>query len=279
MCRLRTVHLCYVDEAGSTGKNLKDKQQPIFVMAGVLVSDEKWRKTESEIRKVIKNAYEAALPSDFELHASELLAPEGEGPFVGWDRDRRNQLALDVLNLVEGRKHQVLLQVAHKKQVEATPSPGEDFGFDWKDPWEIGFAAVLTMAEEFLRSNRTGRSSTGMVVIDHEPKYLEVVRTHSRERQLATGWRQVRKVMEVGYSAVSHANPMIQLVDVVAFTMKKWSESQAGYGGAWSPEAVAFYQKCHDLVWDRVEFKMLKFTKLKVPDEFVDYLKTIRSPV
>lgn len=271
------MHLCYVDEAGSTGKNLKDKQQPVFVMAGVLVSDEKWRKTESEIRQVIKSAYGVAVPPDFELHASELLAPEGAGPFAGWERDRRNQLALDVLNLVEGRKHQVLLQIAHKKQVEATPSPGKGFGFDWKDPWEVGFAAVLTMAEEFLRSNRTGPSSTGMVVIDHEPTYLEVVRTHSRDRQLATGWRQVRKVMEIGYSAVSHANPMIQLADLVAFTMKKWSESQAGYGKTWPPEAAPFYQECRDLVWGRVEFKMLKFTKLKVPEEFVDYLKTIRS--
>jgi hypothetical protein len=36
------MHLCYVDEAGSTGKNFKDRQQPIFVMAGLLVSDERW---------------------------------------------------------------------------------------------------------------------------------------------------------------------------------------------------------------------------------------------
>jgi hypothetical protein len=35
--------------------------------------------------------------------------------------------------------------------------------------------------------------------------------------------------MEIGYSAVSHANPMIQLADVVAFTMKRWAMSQGGY--------------------------------------------------
>jgi hypothetical protein len=28
---------CYVDEAGSTGKNLEDRQQPVFVMARLLV--------------------------------------------------------------------------------------------------------------------------------------------------------------------------------------------------------------------------------------------------
>jgi hypothetical protein len=270
------VHLCYVDEAGTTGKNLEDRQQPIFAMAGLLVSDEKWRKTESEVRRVITNAYEGPTPADFELHACELLAPKGEGPFVGWDRDRRNRLALDLLRLVDERRHQVLIQLVNKQRMAAAVPPDKDFGFDWRDPWEVGFAAVLTMAEEFLRSGRTGRSSTGMVVIDHEPSYLEVVRRHSRERQLATGWKQVRKVMEIGYSATSHANPMIQLTDLVAFTMKKWAESEAGHRNEWPTEARAFYESCHDLVWGRVEFKMLKFTELKVPDAFTDFLRTVR---
>ena len=79
------MHLCYVDEAGSTGKNLGDEQQPVFVMAGLLVSDERWRKTESEIRRITEAAFQGDLPSDFELHACELLSPEGEGLFAGWE--------------------------------------------------------------------------------------------------------------------------------------------------------------------------------------------------
>jgi hypothetical protein len=271
------MHLCYVDEAGSTGKNLKDGQQPVFVMAGLLVSDEKWRKTEGEIRRIVKGAFPGPVPSDFELHACELLAPDGEGPFTGWERGRRNTLALDLLALVNTRRHQVLTQIVSKQRMASAEPPDLDLGFDWKDPWEVGFAAVLTMAEEFLRSDRTGRSSTGMVVIDHEPNYLDVVRSQSRERQLSTGWKQVRKVMEIGYSAVSHANPMIQLADLVAFSMKKWAESQTVFGSGWPPEAKDFYQGCRDLVWERVEFKMLRFSKLSVPDAFVGYLKEIRS--
>jgi len=270
------MHLCYVDEAGSTGKNLEDRQQPIFVMAGLLVSDEKWRKTEGEVRRIVKGAFHGTVPSDFELHACELLAPEGEGPFRGWERDRRNGLALDLLALVNTRRHQVLTQIVSKKKMASAEPPDLHLGFDWKDPWEVSFAAVLTMAEEF-RSGRTGPSSTGMVVIDHEPNYLDVVRSQSRERQLSTGWKHVRKVMEIGYSAVSHANPMIQLADLIAFSMKKWAESQTDFGSGWPPAAKDFYQRCRDLVWDRVEFKMLKFSKLNVPDAFVGYLKEIWS--
>ena len=54
------------------------------------VSDEKWRKTESDVQLVIAQAFGGPPPQDFELHACELLAPEGEGPFTGWDHGRRN---------------------------------------------------------------------------------------------------------------------------------------------------------------------------------------------
>jgi hypothetical protein len=116
-----------------------------------------------------------------------------------------------------------------------------------------------------------------MIVIDHDPSYLQVVRSHARDRQLASGWMETRKVMEIGYSAVSHANPMIQLADLIAFTMKKWAMSEAGYGSAWPEPAHAFFTQCHDAVWPRVEFKMLSFSKLKVPAGFTDYLKEVRK--
>ena len=69
------MHLCYIDEAGSTGKDLANVQQPVFVMAGLLVSDEKWKKTERESQRIIKSACGGTPPPGFELHAGDLLAP------------------------------------------------------------------------------------------------------------------------------------------------------------------------------------------------------------
>lgn len=36
----------YLDEAGCKGGNLSDRQQPVFVLGGLSVSDEKWIKTQ-----------------------------------------------------------------------------------------------------------------------------------------------------------------------------------------------------------------------------------------
>jgi Protein of unknown function (DUF3800) len=271
------MHLCYIDEAGNSGKNLGDQEQPLFAMAGILVSDERWKKTEREARAIVENALGHVPPSGFEIHAGDLLAPHGKGPFTSWPHAQRQQLALDLLGLIAARNHQVLLQLVHKPKMAAATPPTLPLTVDWRDPWEVGFASVLTMTEEFLRSGRTGRSSTGMVIIDHDKQYLAIVRGHARERQLSTGWRQTRKVMEIGYSAVSHENPMIQLADLVAFTMKRHAMAEAGYGVGWPKAAHDFLSECRDIVWPRVEFKMLKLPNVNPPDEFTDYLKEVRK--
>lgn len=271
------MHLCYVDESGSTGADLENQQQPIFVMAGLLVSDEKWRGTE----KMFRDRVAATLGSDpalgFELHASELLSPDGDGPFAGLDREARNALATSLLDIVQERSHQVLLQVVHKPAMAAADSPLKDYGFDWKHPWDISLAMMLTMFEEYLRGPSTGSTSAGMVFIDHEDTYLQLVRDRSKERRAAGGWRQLKKVMEIGYSAVSHANSMIQLTDLVAFTMRKSIELKLGYGDNWPKEAHQFFGSCRDRVWPRVKYKNMSFNRLHVPTDLVAYMKAIKS--
>jgi hypothetical protein len=130
------MHLCYVDEAGSTGEDLASEQQPVFAMAGLLVSDEKWKKTEREYWTIVGNACDGIIPDGFELHAADLLAPDGQGPFAGWTRKRRNTLALDVLGLVESRRHQLLLQVVHKARMASAEAPSGTrvpLDLNWKD--------------------------------------------------------------------------------------------------------------------------------------------------
>lgn len=270
------MHLLYIDETGTTGKKLKASGSDVFVMAGVIVSDEKWRKTYEIMAKRIRDAFDGDVPSSFELHTHELLAPNGAGHFEGWDGESRSKLALDLLRIVADRHH-VLLNHVNKPCMASTDSPDKDFEFDWKDPWELSFALLVTMFEDHLRGPGTGTTSSGMVIIDHEPSYLDVVRRHSAYRRSAGGWQNLRKVMEVGYSVGSHSNPLIQLTDLVAYTYRKWVERQHGLGENWPPDVVEFLNECKTLVWERVKYKTLKFSKLKVPSAFTDYAKAVRK--
>lgn len=137
---------------------------------------------------------------------------------------------------------------------------------------------MLTMFEDFLRGPDTGQSSAGLAIVDHEDEYVEFVRSHTCNRQASTGWRQVKKVVEIGYSATSHANPLIQLTDLVAFTYKKYSEIETPLATAWPAAAKTFFTQCKESIWSRVKLKQLSFQRLNVPAYAVEYAKAVREP-
>jgi hypothetical protein len=274
------MHFLYIDEAGSTGANLSDVQQPIFVMAGLTVSDEKWRKTSQAIREKLVSYFgrDAALASDFELHACELLSPNGDGPFAGHDRDQRNDLALGLLELIAERGHYLFQVPVCKAKLADISAPSQDWGFDWFHPWQFAFSLQITMFEEFLRGPDTGSTSTGLAIVDHDDNCVEFVRTHTGRRQDDTGWKELKKIVEIGYSASSHANPLIQLTDLAAFTLKKYYELETAIADSWPSAARDFYERCKNTVWSRVKFKELSFRKLNVHSSLVDHAKAVRKP-
>jgi len=101
------MHFFYLDETGCSGADLNPAQDPIFVLGGLSVKDQGWVETTRRFRRVLTNYFGAPLPPDFELHAHELLSPNGSGRFEGHERVRRSQLAMDLLALLADRQHQV----------------------------------------------------------------------------------------------------------------------------------------------------------------------------
>lgn len=268
--------MLYLDESGSSGTNLADPGQPIFAMASLMVRDEGWRLTSRTVQKRLAEPFAGVLPPGFEMHATDLLSPKGDGFFKGRDRDERSALALDLLDIITARKHQVLLQVYDKSRLATANLPPGSAAFPWSDPWELGFAVTLTMFENFLRSKSTGSSSSGLIVIDHQPTYLDYLRSHCAERTAGKGWRQVTKVVDIGYSAASHANPMIQLADLVAYVSRRQGEVEGQYKKSLPGAAVDFFAECHKRVWPRVLYKDLSLAALKAPSALGTYIKAVR---
>jgi Protein of unknown function (DUF3800) len=200
------VHFLYIDEAGSTGADLTAKQQPVFVMASLVVSDEKWRKTNESVRSTLESYFDGPLAPGFELHACDLLSPAGNGPFTGHDRDKRSALAIDLLKLIAQRGHYLFHVPVYKSALANAEIPDHAWGFDWRHPWQFAFSLHVTMFEEFLRGPATGSTSTGLVIVDHEDDCVDFVRQHTAVRQAKKGWQQLKKIVEIGYSAASHAN-------------------------------------------------------------------------
>ena len=73
------MYLMYADESGSTGIDYDNKQQPIFVLAGILVEEQKWHKINNYFNKEkikIWNLFE-----DNEIHTADIFNPRRKSIF------------------------------------------------------------------------------------------------------------------------------------------------------------------------------------------------------
>ncbi|MHC4636916.1 MAG: DUF3800 domain-containing protein [Planctomycetota bacterium] len=66
------MYLVYIDESGNTGLNLKDSQQPVFILAAMILYESKWFSLEKQFLEISKKYFGATLPSPYELHAMNL---------------------------------------------------------------------------------------------------------------------------------------------------------------------------------------------------------------
>lgn len=86
------MYLMYADESGNTGTDLDNKQQPIFVLAGILVNENNWHEINSyfNTEKIkIWNLFETN-----EIHTADIFSPRRKSVF----RQENWQKNLEILN-------------------------------------------------------------------------------------------------------------------------------------------------------------------------------------
>jgi hypothetical protein len=74
------VHLVELDESGNTGTNLNDKEQPIFLLAALIVPEAAWRPLERDLEQAITR-HIPTMADGQEIHAVDLRS--GRVAFAG----------------------------------------------------------------------------------------------------------------------------------------------------------------------------------------------------
>lgn len=244
------LHFYYLDEAGCTGPVLSSDQQPVFVLGGVSVRDEGWNKTHEDYEKLLTEYFEGSLPEGFELHANNLLSPKGEGFFKNHERERRNQLAKDVLSLLVDRKHGVHL-FAIDKQKLAQAKCEVPMNYDLKVPYLVAYDYLLTCINWFV-NKKLGQSARGMLIIDIKKQYHRDIRAITYYRRFEdTQAHRIKWLVEFSYPVDSKRNSMIQISDLVVYCAKKFFEIEAGYKDDYNGDAKRFYAECYQIISDR----------------------------
>lgn len=270
------MHFYYLDEAGCTGCDLANQEQPIFVLGGISVRDEGWNATQEAMAAIIGEYFGNGIPPNFELHTDQLLSPHGDGPFSDHTRNRRNNLAKGILGLLADRSHDVHLCAIDKAKLSSgsccVPMP-----YDTRTPYHLAYDYLITYINWFVK-NQLGRSARGMLIIDAKEQFhTDIERITQVRRFEGPAAHRVKWIVEFSYPVDSQKNPMVQLSDLVVFCAKKFLEIDNGYRNAYSQDAKRFYAECYALIHNRIRRKELVDRKGRGMDAMNGYLKEIQS--
>ncbi len=269
------MHFFYLDESGCTGNDLGNEEQPIFVMGGISVRDEGWNETQSQFSALIAGYFDGQVPPGFELHGSELLSPNGEGPFDNHPIEARLDLTRQVLGLIDGRSHNVHLFAIKKSDMEEAEC-AVTLPYDSATPYLCAFDYLITYINDHVR-NRLGRSARGMVIKDRKEQFLDDVERITHERRFCgPNAHRVRWVVEFSYPIDSCKNPMIQISDLVLICTRRFLEIEHGYRESWPPEVVHFYAERYAEIHNRIARKQLVERVGRGMAPLNEYLSAIR---
>ena len=250
------MHFFYFDESGDTGTDLQNGDQPILVLGGVSVKDTGWMTTQAKFAEIVDRYFDTEVPDDFELHAVDLLSPQGGGPFAGQAMDRRTELATEILNLVRERGHAIHYLGVDKASLLASNCEAPVV-YDHGNPWLLAYDYLITYINWYVKE-RLGQSARGMVIHDEKTELQHDIEriAHDRRFEGAKSHR-VKWVVEFSYPVDSRKNAMIQLSDLITYCTRRFLEIESGYRPSWTMEAQRFYAECFAKIDDRVAKKGL----------------------
>jgi len=250
------MHFFYIDESGDTGTDLRNQEQPIFVLGGMSVRDVSWNKTQQRVDEIFKNYFNGTIPENFELHSCELLSPKGEGPFENHPVEQRLELARNLLKLLGENSHDVHIFAIDKFKLEQAVLDIELI-YNHKTPYLLAFDYLITYINWHIKKN-LGHTARGMMIFDKKEDHHSSVEKITKHRRYGdTKSHRIKWIVEFSHPVDSKKNPMIQLSDLVILCCRRFYEIEGGYRDGWSQEVKEFYAECFSKIHPRLKKKSL----------------------
>lgn len=269
------MHFFYLDESGDTGRDLDNTDQPIMVLGGISLRDEGWNKTREDFGKIIKNYFNNSIPDEFELHAGELLSPNGEGPFTGHSMSDRSQLAKEIIDFIAERKHGVHFIGVDKQKIKNTPC-GLSLAFNPNRPYLLAFDYMITYIN-WLVKEKLGRTARGLIILDEKRQFHNQIEKITQNRRFeGAAAHRVKWITEISYPVDSRKNVMIQISDLVILCIRRFLEIEHGYRPGWTDAAKNFYAKSYDNLQARVAQKTTVNRQGRNMERLNTYLTAVR---
>jgi len=204
------MHLLYLDDSGS----LTDPASKVFILAGLSIFERQTHWLERQV-DAIAARFDVANPRSVELHGSPMYTGRGF-----WRRiplaDRHRAMS-DALTCVRDAHVSVsLFGVA----VDPLQYPGDPIA----DSFEyVASSFDRALVHMHIRQRNTQR---GMILFDKH-KSEEAIQSLARDfKELGHRWGVLRNMVDVPVFLDSRASRLIQLADLIAFSMKRHYQNE-----------------------------------------------------
>lgn len=214
--------LVYVDESGDTGLNLKDVQQPVFVLCALLVPEDLWHRLESDFMQLVGEFFENRIPAEFELHTTDLKSRRGF--FAGFTPEQTFAFRDRVFRLVEKFGLQARYMRILKKDFDKFCQ--KRYGSGVKvEPYFMALPFLCRDIDRFLAE----RDTRGILILDEHRMAGDIDKSLWTLRLDGASSLRTERIVEKGFSIESRLSVPLQLADFLAYYLRKWEEHKAGY--------------------------------------------------
>jgi Protein of unknown function (DUF3800) len=218
------MYLIYIDESGDTGLRLNDPQQPVFLMAALAMEENQWAEFEDVLLPVVKEHFNGEIPVGFELHATDLV--NRRMSFKTFTRQETYDFRDDILKLVEKFfAKKIFYMSIDKKRFDVFCR--EQYGDGVRiQPYIMALPFICMNIDNFLKKEK----KRGILIFDEHregasdaEQALKVLRL-DKDSSLNTS-----ALIEKGFFIDSKKSYPIQVIDMVAYYLRKYEEFQLGH--------------------------------------------------
>jgi hypothetical protein len=217
------MHLIYVDESGNTGLNFSDSEQPVFLLAALIVEETCWLELENDLETELRNLCPAIAAADGEIHATELRS--GRGQFKGVSVDDRVAIRDRWLQVANKHKLKLVYRSLAKRRFHSWLVSTFGTGVTI-NPHVAAFALVARVVNEYLVA--LGPKELGMFISDENKEIVRDVEKSIKVLRRKDGALQLTRIVEKGFFIDSAKSRILQLCDLCALSARKKEERKEG---------------------------------------------------
>jgi hypothetical protein len=198
----------YLDEAGNTGTDLNNQDQPIHYISGIIIPEERMQIIERKIRSLLPNFAPYSQNFDFEFHGTDMIS--GKKHFKTFNIKQRLNAFRALLAIFENENLSFFCQGINKlKHKEKYQTPYH--------PHNVAFMYLIEKIDIYLDSKK----HLGFVVMD-KCKDVEqnIINDFDGYREKGTPFgfkREIKNFVDNVAYVDSYNSYLLQLADVIGY--------------------------------------------------------------